>query len=174
MRPIQFLLMALLIGAAWLYFSRLRSLLRDRVIVIALALLGAYFILFPDRATWVAERVGVGRGVDLVFYVFALGTVFAVILLVSRLMRLESQIEALARDLALARARPPEPSRRASPPASRKLRPALGTRPAAGKAFDASTGGPARTAAGLDRRQAALPAKRAVPRRISRQRKASQ
>ena len=104
MTLIQPLLIILVVGAVWIYMSRLRSRLADRSIVLILATAGVLLIAFPDWSTALAHRVGVGRGVDLVIYLSLLGLAFSNLFSFSRLRLLEAQITAAVRDLAIQQA----------------------------------------------------------------------
>ena len=91
-----------------LYSAFLRSTLRDRVLTILLFVTAVVAILFPDLTTRVANVLGVGRGTDLLIYLFVLAAVFAFIVLNARLMGLEDNITELVRELALSRAGKPD------------------------------------------------------------------
>jgi len=110
MRPVQFILIVLLGLGTYLYFSRLRSGLLDRVMVLLFAALGTLMAIVPDFTTRVANLVGVGRGVDLFFYLSILGLAFMCLLLYSRIRQLESSITELARALAIKKANDPDGS----------------------------------------------------------------
>ena len=105
---------ALVLGSIlllWLYSAFLRSTLRDRVLAILLFVTAVVAILVPDLTTRVANVLGVGRGTDLLFYLFVLGAVFAFIIVNARILRLEDHITQLVRELALSRARKPDDER---------------------------------------------------------------
>ena len=105
---------ALVLGSIlllWLYSAFLRSTLRDRVLAILLFVTAVVAILVPDLTTRVANVLGVGRGTDLLFYLFVLGAVFAFIVVNARILRLEDHITQLVRELALSRARKPDDER---------------------------------------------------------------
>ena len=104
MRPVQFLLILLLAGVVILYFRRLRSGLLDRVVVFLFGLLGIAMVAAPDWTNTVAHVVGVGRGVDLFFYLAILGFAFAALILYSKIRDLEASITTLVRQLAIERA----------------------------------------------------------------------
>src|SRR5260221_116515 len=94
----------LLLGLFLCFYSYLRffrSLLLDRVIAIALVGCAAVVILIPDLTTTIARFLGVGRGTDLIFYLFALGTVYAIILLYSKVSRMWIVQTELARYIAI-------------------------------------------------------------------------
>lgn len=107
MRPVQFVLIVLLMGVLLLYFSRLRSGLLDRVVVLAFGLLGMVMVAAPDWTTKTANLVGVGRGADLFFYLAIVGFSFAGLVLYSKIRDLEASITQLIRTLAIERAEPP-------------------------------------------------------------------
>jgi hypothetical protein len=112
MRPVQFILIVLLGLGTYVYFNRLRSGLLDRVMVLLFAVGGAAMTIAPDFTTRVANLVGVGRGVDLFFYLSILGLAFMCLLLYSRIRQLESSITELTRALAVKKANDPdEPAR---------------------------------------------------------------
>lgn len=72
-----------------------------RLILIAFALGAAGSILYPDALTWVANRVGVGRGADLVLYSSVVIAIFVSLGLHHRIQALEDRVTALTRTLAL-------------------------------------------------------------------------
>jgi hypothetical protein len=75
------------------------------VAVICAALFGGYLIWSPEQATTIAHWLGVGRGTDLVLYVWVLIS-FVVMLILYLNSREQLQIvTALARAIALAEAR---------------------------------------------------------------------
>jgi len=76
--------------------------------IIAAALAGAVLVAFPDLSTLLANAVGIGRGADLVFYVFML-IVFAAIANLHLRLRAHSEVVTLlARELALLSAKNPD------------------------------------------------------------------
>ncbi len=107
MRPVQFILIVLLLIVIYIYFSRLRSGMLDRLIVLLFAAVGIVMTVFPDLTTRIANFVGVGRGVDLFFYLTILGLSFMCLLLYSKIRDLESTITDLTRAVAIKKAVPP-------------------------------------------------------------------
>jgi hypothetical protein len=67
-----------------------------------------YAILRPQDVTWVANRVGVGRGTDLVLYILVIGFAFFAVNTYLRFRALERRFTDLARAVALGDAVPPE------------------------------------------------------------------
>lgn len=91
---------------AWASFRRTPQI---ALMVGGSTLAGLYFVWFPGHATWLAERVGIGRGVDLILYVWVVVSILAILnlhLLVRGQLEL---ITILARKIALAEATQPKP-----------------------------------------------------------------
>jgi hypothetical protein len=79
------------------------------ILAIAVAGAGLYFVWLPAHASWLASLVGIGRGVDLILYVWV---VISLIVFLNLHLKLRSQTEiitALAREIAIASARPAKP-----------------------------------------------------------------
>jgi hypothetical protein len=63
--------------------------------------LGVMTTLFPDLATWIANRLGVGRGADLIFYIWMLVSVFMFLMIYVKLLALNRALTKIARHIAL-------------------------------------------------------------------------
>ena len=61
----------------------------------------AYAVLRPNDLTWIAHKVGVGRGADLVLYALVAAFTFAVVNIYLRERELKQRITQLARAVAL-------------------------------------------------------------------------
>lgn len=107
MRPIQLVLISLLVVVGVTYFSRLHSNLLNRAIVLLFAIVGIVMVVMPDQTTAVAQLVGVGRGADFLLYFGLVGLVFICLLLYSKLRELDSSITDLVRSIAIEQARLP-------------------------------------------------------------------
>ena len=95
---------ALVLGSILLlvfYSKFLRSTLRDRTVALILCLIAVTAILFPGFTTVIANLLGVGRGTDLLIYIFVLGVAFVFVVLNGRIMSLEENITQIVRELAL-------------------------------------------------------------------------
>jgi small membrane protein len=101
MKPVQLLLILGTAGSLFAYLAYFRSKLSDRMIGLSLLLLAWFSILFPEYTTVVANWLGVGRGVDLIFYFFGLFTAFALLLLSSHARTQRLQLTELVRYLAM-------------------------------------------------------------------------
>ncbi len=108
MNLIQIFLILVAVVSLVVYLGYFRSVLRDRLIAFGIFASVVSAILFPDFTTTVANAVGVGRGTDLILYLLVVGSVFAVVMLASRLMRIEDTLTELVRQLAISNAKRPE------------------------------------------------------------------
>jgi len=108
MKPIQPILLILIVIIAVVYFSRLRRKTWDRLIVIFFILTGAVLIAVPDLSTAIAQLVGVGRGADLLLYLGIVGLSFVCLLLYAKLRQMETTLTELVRLVALQNAISPE------------------------------------------------------------------
>lgn len=87
-----------------IYATRLRSTLADRLIYIILAVAGFVLVLYPDWSTSIAHRIGIGRGVDLVIYLFIVFSLFHYASGAARARQMERAITAMIREHAIAAA----------------------------------------------------------------------
>lgn len=95
---------ALVLGSILLlifYSKFLRSTLRDRTVALVLCVIAVMAILFPGFTTVIANLLGVGRGTDLLIYIFVIGVAFVFVVLNGRIMSLEENITQIVRELAL-------------------------------------------------------------------------
>jgi hypothetical protein len=68
---------------------------------VGIILVGTVLILWPDITSVLAQKVGVGRGTDLLFYGCVLFFLFTSIAQSQRIHRLEQRTVALTREIAL-------------------------------------------------------------------------
>jgi small membrane protein len=104
MIPIQPLLILLLGLILLVYLTRFRSMFLDRMIVIGFSGLAILLVSRPDLSNRIANRLGVGRGVDLISYLAIPGLLFMILLLYAKAMRQEERMAVLTRELALVKA----------------------------------------------------------------------
>jgi small membrane protein len=107
MRPIQYLLLGILAAGLAVYLVRLRSRVADRLLTCLLACGAAVGILVPDVATFSASLVGVGRGVDLVFYLALFTLSYLWVLGATKQRQTQQRITRLVRTMAVDTARAP-------------------------------------------------------------------
>ncbi len=111
MRPVQLILIVMLVAIVYIYFSRLRSGLRDRVLVLSIAVAGMIMVAAPDLTMTVAHWVGVGRGTDLFMYLSVVGLGFFGMILYSKTRDLEARLAEIARTIAIENAVTPDEPR---------------------------------------------------------------
>ncbi|MBI5858639.1 MAG: DUF2304 domain-containing protein [Sphingobacteriales bacterium] len=108
MNGIQVLLIGGVLAIFVYYISRFRSAFIDLLLLFVFAGLAIFFILFPDYSNVIANKLGVGRGADLLFYLCILLFLFILIKLFARIRRLEKKLTELARKQAKDEAKLPE------------------------------------------------------------------
>ena len=102
------LLLAAILLYAWTEYRRSPAV---ALLSVCVATAGLYFVWFPAHSTWLAELVGIGRGVDLILYTWVC---ISLIVLLNLHLKLRTQMElitVLARKAAIAEAlsAPPQP-----------------------------------------------------------------
>ena len=105
----QIVLSTLLIAVTAYAWSEYRRAPAIGVVAMLAAACGLYFVWLPSHASALASLVGIGRGVDLIIYVWV---VISLIVVLNLHLKLRSQTEiitALAREMAIANARPAKP-----------------------------------------------------------------
>ena len=101
------LILSILLGGilvyAWSEYGRSPAV---AVLTLFVATAGLYFVWMPEHSTQLAELVGIGRGVDLILYVWVCLSLIVVLNLHLKLRTQMELITILARKMALADARP--------------------------------------------------------------------
>ena len=72
-------------------------------LICIISTMGLCFIWFPDFSTYLANYVGVGRGADLVFYVFIIVSLIVVFTIYLKIENLTSAITLIVRSQAIAK-----------------------------------------------------------------------
>jgi hypothetical protein len=108
MIPIQAILVALLLLIGGIYLTTLPSRLVFRLALLGLLGMGVFFIFNPDLTTRIARSVGVGRGTDLLLYLFCLASIAVFLKLYKKNRTLEEKLTEVARQVALLGAHGPE------------------------------------------------------------------
>jgi hypothetical protein len=97
------LLLGAVIAYAWAQYARAPAI---GLVAMLAACAGLYFVWLPAHATRLAELVGIGRGVDLILYVWV---IISLLVMLNLHLKLRAQMElitALAREIAIAKAEP--------------------------------------------------------------------
>lgn len=79
-----------------------------RAAIVVVAAMAVSATLFPNALSWVAQRVGVGRGTDLITYALVVVVVFIALGLHQRIQHLEERVIELSRAVALKHADAPD------------------------------------------------------------------
>jgi hypothetical protein len=79
------------------------------------ALVGIYVLWFPERTSQAASWVGIGRGVDLMLYVWILVSGLLILALHLKLVTYDRKLTALVRSLAIQTALQPSSAHHVSP-----------------------------------------------------------
>ena len=100
---VKFILLPLIFGLILIYFTKIRSQLLDRLVVLFITGFGIVLVISPNISSWLAHLVGVGRGADLLLYISLIGIMYLLILIYSRLNEMEAKITHIVRDIAVNR-----------------------------------------------------------------------
>jgi hypothetical protein len=104
---IKWLLVPALLYVVWLSLrsrTSLRGQARRKLLAGLTAVAGVLAVIFPNTTQWLADRVGVVRGADLLLYALALVLIYMVGSTGVRFREQETRIVGLARQVALAEA----------------------------------------------------------------------
>src|SRR5262249_22690406 len=104
----QLVLSALLAGILLYAWTEYRRSPAVALLTVFVASAGMYFVWVPEHSTQLAELVGIGRGVDLILYIWVC---ISLIVLLNLHLKLRTQMElitTLARKIAIADAQPPK------------------------------------------------------------------
>lgn len=104
---IKVLLVPALIFAVWLSLrsrTSLKGQARRKILAGLTVVAGVVAVLFPSTTQWLADRVGVVRGADLLLYFLALVMIYQVGSTSARFREQEQRLVQLARQVALAEA----------------------------------------------------------------------
>jgi len=103
----QLFLSAILLAVAFYAWAAFRKAPAIALTVGAAAIAGFYFVWQQDHATWLAQKAGIGRGVDLIIYIWVVFSLLAILNLHLALRAQTELITKVARRLALSEAKPP-------------------------------------------------------------------
>jgi hypothetical protein len=104
---IQIFLSVLLVGVAILIAVQRTTSRLLRAIVLAVVAVGAFLVWVPEVTNRFAEAFGVGRGADLVLYVWVVITLALIVFLYLKVAHLSRKVTQLARAVALGHPRLP-------------------------------------------------------------------
>lgn len=108
MNPVKAILIILLIIILRAFLTQESLTLIKRVVAFLMFFTLLILVLYPALSTFIANRIGVGRGVDLIFYFSHLFLLLLIISLWRRIIVLTSEITKLSRMIALQRPNKPK------------------------------------------------------------------
>ncbi len=88
--PIKIILIIPLLLLIVFFVFQLRNRTIYRFSLILIAVLGIFFVVNPDFTTQLAHKLNVGRGTDLLFYICAIAGFISLLMLYSRLRKIEA------------------------------------------------------------------------------------
>ena len=98
---IKVILILGLLALTLLCLAVLKSRLATRLFVLAQLAVGMVLVVCPELANQVANRLGVGRGADLMLYLLILAVYAGAMVVQAKFRRMERQITELTRTIAL-------------------------------------------------------------------------
>jgi small membrane protein len=105
MKAIQFILIIGLILLGYFTHKRLPQYKAVRYFIYLVLAAGIFVVLQPDTTTDLAHLVGVGRGTDLLLYIYMVTNTFIILLLYTKLRKVREQINILVQDQAILKAK---------------------------------------------------------------------
>lgn len=101
MKAIQVLLIGMMLLYGVIFIFRLRGSIFVKPALALLFLTGIFFVLFPDTTTVIAHLLGVDRGADMIFYLYIVASLIAILHFYSKLRSLQADLTLLIRDQAI-------------------------------------------------------------------------
>ncbi len=88
-----------------LLLPRFRRHMMAKLTMMVISLLGIVFILFPSLSNKLAQYVGVGRGADLIFYLFMVFSFLYGIFLYAKLRKIQQDQTEIVKNIAIQQAK---------------------------------------------------------------------
>src|SRR5580698_6371612 len=107
MSPIKIILIIPLLLLVIFFVVQLRNRTFYRFSLIIISIIGIFFVVDPDFSTTIAKKLNVGRGTDLLFYLCAVAGFISLLMLYSKLRKIEGTQTAIIRNMAVENARKP-------------------------------------------------------------------
>ena len=104
---IQIFLTVLLVGIGVVFAIQQATSRLVRVLILAVIAVGAFFIWAPEQTTVISRAIGVGRGADLVLYLWVVISLALMLVLYLKIVQMGRKLTQLTRTIALSRARTP-------------------------------------------------------------------
>lgn len=101
MTPIQVFLLIFLMAAFFLYWNLFQNRFLNRLLLLVAMLVTIFFVIKPAVSTRIANWLGVGRGTDLIVYITIVILIFVLLLMYSKIKKLEEMVTTLLREKTL-------------------------------------------------------------------------
>jgi hypothetical protein len=108
---IQIFLTILLVGIGLVFTIQQTTSRLVRALIVAVIAVGAFFVWAPEQTTVISRAVGVGRGADLVLYVWVVISLALMLVLYLKVVQMGRKVTQLTRAIALSKARIPASDR---------------------------------------------------------------
>lgn len=101
MKIFQIILIPAIAFLLVVYLKSSRRAAIDKIFICLLLIMGIVFVINPEMTNKLAHLLGIGRGADLIFYLAILGFGYLVIILYSKIRKLEEQFATIVRKQAI-------------------------------------------------------------------------
>jgi|ERR1043165_1236452 hypothetical protein len=88
--PIKIILIIPLLLLIVFFVLKMKNRIVYRFSLIIIAVVGIFFVIYPNFTTSLAHKLNVGRGTDLLFYLCAIAGFIALLMLYSKVRRIEA------------------------------------------------------------------------------------
>lgn len=102
---IKIILFIPLLALIFLVLKSFKSQVLSRLVIIGILLVGLLFVLYPELSNELAHQVGVGRGTDLVIYMFIIFSIIFGVYLYAKFRKLKEEHAELIKKIAVENAK---------------------------------------------------------------------
>lgn len=99
--PIKIILLIPICLLLLFFLLKQKEKLTIRIAIILVSLIGIVFVIFPDFTNTIADTVNVGRGADLVIYLFMILAFFAVLYLYGKIRSIHTMLTDIIREISI-------------------------------------------------------------------------
>lgn len=92
------------------YIIRFKSATYDRLFMVVIGTVGIIFVLYPDLSSSIANFFNIGRGTDLVFYLWIIFCLFKFLRYEARINELQRSMTEITRHISINEVKLPEPA----------------------------------------------------------------
>ena len=101
MTLIQVFLVLFLLVAFFLYWKIFQNRFLNRLVLFIFFAVMIFFVFYPSASTKIANRLGVGRGTDLIVYLTIVILIFVLLMMYAKIKKLEEMITTIIREKTL-------------------------------------------------------------------------